>query len=92
MRNQFFHKTIALIICLIAGCEKNWIPPIEPRPEGWIAMGLEDIQVRRIKVINDWIYTCTSTAGILRAKSDVYSSTDWYFVGLGSLPVDLCSM
>jgi hypothetical protein len=84
---------IWLFMLLSCQREKEITRPEEPRPQGWIAMGLENLQVNRIKVIGDWVYACTRVSGLLRSANNVAAEPDWHYLGLGLgiLPIEIGS-
>jgi hypothetical protein len=84
---------IGLAMLLSCQREKETTGPEEPRPQGWIAMGLQNLQVNRIKVIGDWVYTCTRVSGLLRSANNVAAEPDWHYLGLGLgvLPIEIGS-
>ncbi len=81
--------TIWLLMFFSCQREKEITGPEEPRPQGWIAMGLENIEVNRIKVIGDWVYACTRQNGLLRTPNNLSAEADWHYLGLANLRVEI---
>ncbi|MDZ7319991.1 MAG: hypothetical protein ONB11_12595 [candidate division KSB1 bacterium] len=78
-------------LAMLLSCQrgKEITRPEQPRPQGWIAMGLENLQVNRIKVIGDWVYACTRQNGLLRSPHNLAAEADWHYLGLANLRVDV---
>lgn len=77
-----------LLSLILLGCEHDAIvTPPEPRPEGWVSLGLEDKTVNRLVLAGDWLYACAGKDGLYRLKYPQNSGDDWQFLGLGDLDV-----
>lgn len=50
--------------------------------EGWIALGLDDVQVNRLVLAGDWLYACASKDGLYRIKHPANEGDQWQFLGL----------
>ncbi len=79
---------IWLFMLLSCQREKEITGPEEPRAQGWIAMGLQNLEINRIKVIGDWVYACTRQNGLLRSPHKATADADWHYLGLANLRVE----
>jgi len=80
---------IWLFLFLSCHLEKEITRPEEPRPQSWISMGLQNLEINRIKVIGDWVYVCTRQNGLLRSSNYVTAEADWHYLGLANLRVEI---
>ncbi|MFQ5770454.1 MAG: hypothetical protein ACE5HX_07960 [bacterium] len=74
---------ILFYFLLFWGCEheRNITPP-ELRPEGWIALGLDNVQVNRLELVGDWLYACANKDGLYRIHHPANEGDQWQFLGL----------
>jgi len=81
---------LSIIFTLIVGCEKDGVivqPSPEPRPEGWVALGLADKETNRLALEGDFLYACAGKDGLYRKNHPASPSDEWQFLGLGDLDV-----
>jgi len=73
--------TYLLLGCLFS-CKGNSTGPApQPRPEGWIFMGLADKHIERVRLFGDYLYACAHVDGLWRIKTD-NENQQWEFLGL----------
>ncbi|MFQ6115606.1 MAG: WD40/YVTN/BNR-like repeat-containing protein [bacterium] len=89
MRKVAINKIFAwFLILILLGCEHDKVvTPPEPRPEGWISLGLEDKTINRLVLTRDWLYACANKDGLFRVKHPPSPGDEWQFLGLGDLDV-----
>lgn len=77
-----------LVSLIFLGCEHDSIvTPPEPRPEGWVSLGLEDKTVNRLVLAENWLFACAGKDGLYRIKHPASPGDEWQFLGLGDLDV-----
>nr|NIW79962.1 hypothetical protein [Calditrichia bacterium] len=76
-------STIFVMIFLlrVLGCNGNSGMEPQPRPEGWVFMGLADKEVRRVRLFGDYLYACAARDGLYRIHVQ-QSDAEWEFLGL----------
>lgn len=85
--------SMLLFITLLIGCKSDKAvgpPPKdnpEPRPTGWITLGLEDKRINRLVLAGEWLYACANKDGLFRIKHPAQLGDEWQFLGLGDLDV-----
>ncbi|MFQ5652719.1 MAG: WD40/YVTN/BNR-like repeat-containing protein [bacterium] len=81
--------TFLFSILLCSGCDDNkpTEPLPEPRPEGWIALGLADKTINRLVIAGEWLYACAARDGLYRIKHPANRNDEWQFLGLEDLDV-----
>ncbi len=67
MRSTLIPITILFYSLILLGCDKDKrVTPPEPRPEGWIAFGLDNVRINRLVLAGDWLYACANKDGLYR--------------------------
>ncbi|NIW99686.1 MAG: hypothetical protein GWN13_15840 [Phycisphaerae bacterium] len=74
--------TLVIIFLLrVLGCDGDSGMEPQPRPEGWVFMGLADKEVRRVRLFGDYLYACAARDGLYRINVQ-QSGAEWEFLGL----------
>lgn len=83
-------KIMAILLCTFFSfrCDHDkFVSPPQPRPEGWISLGLADKTINRLVLTGDWLYACANKDGLFRIKHPANPGDEWQFLGLGDLGV-----
>ena len=72
---------ITLLLFNLPGCASDAGMEPEPRPEGWVFMGLADKEIHRVRLFGDYLYACANRDGLYRINVQ-QDGAEWQFLGL----------
>jgi photosystem II stability/assembly factor-like uncharacterized protein len=87
IKNAFIQLLLSCFL-IFGGCEHDKIIT-PPRPEGWIALELSNVQVNRLVLSGDWLYACANKGGLYRIKHPANEGDQWQFLGLADARIEI---